>query len=60
MNFQVKAVHSRCHPNFLSQIDKYIREPLERDLKVVIYYFPVHGSEQSEPTKTISIYIKVL
>ena len=58
-NFQVEAVHSRCHPNFLSQIDIFIREPLERELNVVIYYFPVHGSERFEPTKTVSIYIKV-
>lgn len=58
-NFQVEAVHSRCHPNFLSQIDKFIREPLERELNVVIYYFPVHGSERFEPTKTVSIYTKV-
>ena len=58
-NFQVEAVHYRCHPNFLSQIDKFIREPLERELNVVIYYFPVHGTERFEPTKTVSIYIKV-
>jgi len=58
-NFQVEAVHSRCHPNFLSQIDQFIREPLERELNVVIYYFPVHGSERFEPTKTVSMYIKV-
>ena len=58
-NFQVEAVHSRCHPNFLSQIDKFIREPLEKELNVVIYYFPVHGTEQFEPTKTVSIYTKV-
>ena len=58
-NFQVEAVHSRCHPNFLSQIDTFIREPLERELNVVIYYFPVHGSERFEPTKTVSIYTKV-
>ena len=58
-NFQVEAVHSRCHPNFLSQIDIFIREPLERELNVVIYYFPVHGSERFEPTKTVGIYIKV-
>lgn len=58
-NFQVEAVHSRCHLNFLSQIDQYIREPLERNLNVVVYYFPVHGSERFEPTKTVSIYTKV-
>lgn len=58
-DFQVEAVHSRCHPNFLSQIDKFIREPLERELNVVIYYFPVHGSERSEPTRTVSIYTKI-
>lgn len=60
-NFQVEAVHSRCHLNFLSQIDQFIREPLERELNVVVYYFPVHGSERFEPTgtKTVSIYTKV-
>ena len=58
-NFQVEAVHSRCHPNFLSQIEKYLREPLEEELNVVVYYFPVHGTERFEPSKTISIYTKV-
>ena len=58
-NFQVEAVHSRCHPNFLSQIEKHIREPLEKELNVFIYYFPVHGTERLEPSRTISIYIKV-
>ena len=58
-NFQMEAVHCRCHPNFLSQIEKFIREPLEKELNVVIYYFPVHNTERFEPTKTVSIYIKV-
>ena len=58
-NFQVEAVRTRCHPNFLSQIEKYIREPLEKELNVIIHYFPVHGTERFEPSKTISIYIKV-
>ena len=58
-NFQVEAVHSRCHLNFLSQIEKYIREPLEKELNVVIYYFPVHGTERFEPLKTVSVYTKV-
>ena len=58
-NFQVEAVHTRCHPNFLSQIEKHIKEPLEKELNVIIYYFPVHGTERFEPLKTISIYIKV-
>ena len=51
-NFQVKAVSSRYHPNFLSQIDEFVRKPLE-ELNVVVYYFPVHGSEEFTPTKTV-------
>ena len=58
-NFQVKAVSSKCHPNFLSQIDEFVRKSLEEELNVVVYYFPVHGSEEFTPTKTVMIYIKV-
>ena len=58
-NFMVKAVCHRCHPNFLSQIEKYVKEPLEEKLNVVVYYFSVHGSEKFKPTTTINIYIKV-
>ena len=58
-NFQVEAVHTRCHPDFLSQIEKHIREPLEKELNVIIYYFPVHGTERLEPPRSISTYIKV-
>ena len=58
-NFQMEAVHCRCHLNFLSQIEKFVREPLEKELNVVIYYFSVHNTERLEPTKTFSIYIKV-
>ena len=58
-NFQVEAVHTRCHPDFLSQIEKHIREPLEKELNVVIYCFPVHGTERLEPPRSISAYIKV-
>ena len=58
-NFQVKVVSSRCHPNFLSQIDEFVRKPLEEELNVVVYYFPVHGSEEFTPTKTVMVYTKV-
>ena len=58
-NFMVKAVCHRCHPDFLSQIEKYIKEQLEKELNVVVYYFPVHGSEKFTPTRSIKIYTKV-
>ena len=58
-NFMVKAVCHRCHPDFLSQIEKYVKEPLEKDLNVVVYYFSVRGTEKFKPTTTINIYIKV-
>jgi len=57
--FQVKVVSSRCHSNFLSQIDEFVRKPLEEELNVVVYYFPVHGSEEFTPTRTVMVYIKV-
>jgi len=28
--FQVKVVSNRYHPNFLSQIDEFVRKPLEK------------------------------
>ena len=55
----MKAFSSKCHPNFLSQIDEFVRKPLEEELNVVVYDFPVHGSEEFTPTKTVMIYIKV-
>ena len=58
-NFQVEAVRIRCHPNFLSQIENHIKEQLEEELNVVIYYFPVHGTERLEPPRAVSIYIQV-
>ena len=58
-NFMIKAVCHRCHPNFLSQIEKYVKEPLEEKLNVVVYYFPEYESEMLKPTTSINIYIKV-
>ena len=58
-NFQVKTFHHRCHPDFLQLIEEFIKEPIEKELDVVIYYFSVNGSEQVEPVKSIVIYVKV-
>ena len=58
-NFMIKAVCHRCHPDFLPQIEKYVKEPLEEKLNVVVYYFSVRGSEKFKPTTSIKIYIKV-
>ena len=44
-SFQLKVVCSRCHPNFLPQIDEFVRKPLEEELNVVVYCFQVRGSE---------------
>ena len=49
-NFQVKVVSSRCHPNFLSQIDEFLQKPLKEELNMIVYYFPVHGSEEFPST----------
>ena len=58
-NFLVKAVNHRCHSNFLSQIEKFIKNPLEKELNVVVYYFSVRGSKKFKPTESVNIYIKV-
>lgn len=58
-NFQVETVRFRCHPDFLQLINESVKEPIERELNVVIYYFSVNGSEQLEPSKTVMIYVKV-
>ena len=59
-NFQVKAVSSRCHPNFLSQIDEFVRKPLEEELNVVVYCFQVRGSEKyTYGNITVTTYTKV-
>lgn len=61
-NFQVETIRHRCHPDFLSQIEKFVKEPLEKELNVVVhpvYYFSVHKSEKLQPAKTVVIYTKV-
>ena len=57
--FQVKAVSSRCHASFLSQVDEFVRKPLEEELRVAVHSFIVRKSERYTPTKTVMIYIKV-
>jgi len=60
-SFQVQTVSSRCHPNFLSQIDMFVRKPLEDKFEVVVYCFQVHGSERFTHgnLKTVIMYTKV-
>lgn len=58
-NFQVETFGYRCHPDFLQLIKESVKEPVEKDLDVVIYYFSVNGSEQLEPVKSVKIYVKV-
>ena len=57
--FQVKAVSSRCHSRFLSQIDEFVRKPLEEEFRVAVYSFIVRKSERYTPTETVMIYTKV-
>ena len=58
-NFQVETFKYRCHPDFLQLIKESVKEPVEKDLNVVIYYFSVNGSEQLEPVNSVVIYVKV-
>ena len=58
-NFQVETFRYRCHPDFVQLIKESVKEPVEKDLDVVIYYFSVNGSEQLEPVKSVNIYVKV-
>ena len=60
-NFQVGTFRFRCHSDFLQLIKESVKEPVERDLNVVIYYFSVNGSEQLDPVKGVSvmIYVKI-
>ena len=58
-NFQVETVRFRCHPDFLQLLKELVKEPVERNLNVVIYYFSVNGSEQFEPVKSVMVYVKV-
>ena len=58
-NFQVETFGYRCHPDFVQLIKESVKEPVEKDLDVVIYYFSVNGSEQLEPVKSVKIYVKV-
>ena len=58
-NFQVETFGYRCHPDFLQLIKESVKEPVEKDLNVVIYYFSVNGTEQLEPVESVKIYVKV-
>ena len=58
-NFQVGTFRFRCHPDFLQLIKESVKEPVERDFSVVVYYFSVNGSEQLHPIKSVMIYVKV-
>ena len=57
--FQVETFRCKCHPDFLQLIKESIKEPIEKEFDVVIYYFSVNGSEHIEPVKSILIYVKV-
>jgi len=57
--FQVKAVSSRCHASFLSQINEFVQQPLEEEFRVAVHSFIVRKSERYTPTETVMIYTKV-
>ena len=49
-----EKINYYCHPNFKSQIQEYVTEPLQQQLRVTISFLDSHLASQSSPAKHAS------